>query len=170
MAMRWDDTCLYIAARLDETQVWGSLTEPNSVIFRDNDFEVFIDPDGDHHRYWEMEVNALNTRWQLALEKPYRDGGPPVSPAPIAGLRSAVYVEGTLNAPPRHGHVLVRGDRHPVARSGALRSARGHAPRRRRTMANELLPGPVAARNPRRRVPQKTRYAGGQLGLVPAGA
>ena len=99
MAMRWDDTCLYIAARLDETHVWGSLTKPNSVIFRDNDFEVFIDPDGDHHRYWEMEVNALNTRWQLALEKPYRDGGPPVSPAPIAGLRSAIYVEGTLNAP-----------------------------------------------------------------------
>ena len=99
MAMRWDETCLYIAARLDETHVWGTLTEPHSVIFQDNDFEVFIDPDGDHHQYWEMEVNALNTRWELALEKPYRDGGPAISPAPIAGLRSAVYVEGTLNAP-----------------------------------------------------------------------
>ena len=28
MAMRWDDTCLYIAGRMEETHVWGSLTEP----------------------------------------------------------------------------------------------------------------------------------------------
>ena len=32
------------------------------MIFRDNDFEVFIDPDGDTHAYYELEVNALQLR------------------------------------------------------------------------------------------------------------
>jgi hypothetical protein len=99
VAMRWDERHLYIAARMEEPHVWGTLTGRNSVIFQDKDFEVFIDPDGDHHNYYELEVNALNTIWELTLEKPYRDGGPAISPTNIPGLRSAVYVEGTLNAP-----------------------------------------------------------------------
>src|SRR5690606_29946519 len=56
-AIRWDESYLYIGARMEEPHVWGSLTEKNSVIFQDNDFEVFIDPDGDHHNYYELEVN-----------------------------------------------------------------------------------------------------------------
>ena len=31
------------------------------MIFNDNDFEVFINPDGDNHEYYEFEINALNT-------------------------------------------------------------------------------------------------------------
>lgn len=98
-AIRWDESHLYIAARLEEPHVWGTLTSRNSVLFQDNDFEVFIDPDGDHHNYYELEINALNTIWELSLDRPYRDGGPARSPANIAGLRSAVHVDGTLNAP-----------------------------------------------------------------------
>lgn len=99
MAMRWDDDHLYVAARLEEPHVWGTLTERNSVLFQDNDFEVFIDPDGDNHNYYELEINALNTIWELTMEKPYRDGGPPISPTNIEGLRSAVFIDGTLNDP-----------------------------------------------------------------------
>ncbi|MEX1055169.1 MAG: carbohydrate-binding family 9-like protein, partial [Rhodothermales bacterium] len=98
-AILWDDAYLYVAARMVEPHVWGSLTEKNSVIFQDNDFEIFIDPDGDHHNYYEFEVNPLNTIWELTMEKPYRDGGPAISPTNIEGLISAVHVEGTLNDP-----------------------------------------------------------------------
>ena len=97
MKILWDDRYLYLGARLEEPHIWGTLTEKNSVIFHDNDFEIFIDPDGDHHNYYELEINALGTIWELALVKPYRDGGPVISPANIDGLRSAVHVEGTLN-------------------------------------------------------------------------
>jgi hypothetical protein len=67
------------------------------VIFRDNDFEVFIDPDGDTHAYYELEVNALGTAWDLLLIKPYRDGGPAINAWDIAGLKVGVDVRGTLN-------------------------------------------------------------------------
>jgi hypothetical protein len=69
------------------------------VIFQDNDFEVFIDPDGDTHAYYELEVNALGTAWDLMLLQPYRDGGPAIHGWDIAGLKVGVDVRGTLNRP-----------------------------------------------------------------------
>jgi hypothetical protein len=75
--MLWDENYFYVAARLEEPHVHGKITKRDAVIFRDNDFEVFIDPDGDTHLYYEFEMNALNTIWDLMLVKPYRDGGPP---------------------------------------------------------------------------------------------
>lgn len=95
--MLWDDNWLYIAAEMEEPEVWGTLTERDSVIFRDNDFEVFIDPDGDTHAYYELEVNALGTPWDLMLIKPYRDGGPAINAWDIDGLQARVNVRGTLN-------------------------------------------------------------------------
>src|SRR5690242_5482876 len=45
--MLWDDTYLYVGAELEEPHVWGTLTAHDSVIFHDNDFEVFLNPSGD---------------------------------------------------------------------------------------------------------------------------
>ena len=97
--MLWDSTNLYIAAELSEPDVWGTITQRDAVIFRDNDFEVFIDPDGDTHQYYELEVNALRTAWDLFLVKPYRDGGPAINGWDIAGLQVGTSVDGTLNRP-----------------------------------------------------------------------
>ncbi len=97
--MLWDDQWFYIAADIEEPDVWATLTERDSVIFRDNDFEVFIDPDGDTHAYYELEVNALGTPWDLMLIKPYRDGGPAINGWNIDGLQVGVNVQGTLNRP-----------------------------------------------------------------------
>jgi hypothetical protein len=97
--MLWDDTYFYVGALLQEPHVWGTLTKHDSVIFQDNDFEIFIDPDGDNHEYYEIEINALNTEWDLFLKKPYRDGGPAINAWEIPGLKTGVHVEGTLNNP-----------------------------------------------------------------------
>ncbi len=95
----WDDECLYVGAELEEPHVWATFMEHDSVIFHDPDFEVFIDPDGDNHSYFEIEINALNTEWDLRLVKPYRDGGPALNEWEIPGLRTAVHIDGTINDP-----------------------------------------------------------------------
>jgi hypothetical protein len=95
--MLWDDTYFYVGALLEEPHVWGTLSKHDSVIFQDNDFEIFIDPDGDNQEYYEIEINALNTEWDLFLKKAYRDGGPAINEWEIPGLRTAVHVSGTLN-------------------------------------------------------------------------
>ena len=102
MKMLWDNKFLYIAAELEEPNVWATLTKRESIIFIDDDFEVFIDPDGDTHHYVEFEMNALNTQWDLMLLKPYRDS--PRQNVVIGnwnfnGVKSAVQVDGTINNP-----------------------------------------------------------------------
>lgn len=95
----WDQTHLYIFAQLDEPHLWGSQTEHDSVIFHENDFEVFLDPGDDGKDYVELEINALNTTWDLILAKPYREGGTADNSFEIEGLRTAVQRRGTLNDP-----------------------------------------------------------------------
>ncbi len=97
--MLWDDDYLYIAAELEEPHIWATYTERNSVIFHENNFEVFIDPNGDTHTYYEYEVNALGTEWDLLLTKPYRNGGIPVSAWYIRGLKKGIHLKGTINDP-----------------------------------------------------------------------
>ena len=97
--MLWDDRYFYIGAELEETHIWANLTKRDSIIFFDNDFEVFIDPDGDSHRYYELEINALGTVWDLFLDRPYRDNGQAIHSWDIQGLKTAVRIDGTVNNP-----------------------------------------------------------------------
>ncbi|MEO3404608.1 carbohydrate-binding family 9-like protein [Mucilaginibacter sp. CAU 1740] len=95
--MLWDDSCLYVAARLYDPHVWAYLTHRDDVVYGDNDFEIFIDPANNTHNYYEIEVNALNTIFDLFLTRAYRNGGAAVPGWDTHGLRSAVKVLGTLN-------------------------------------------------------------------------
>jgi hypothetical protein len=94
--MLWDDQNLYVFATMEEPHVWASLRERNSIVYHDNDFEIFIDPDGDRLNYYEFEMNALNTIMELHLDKPYIDGGN-YTFVKSPNIRTAVSVEGTLN-------------------------------------------------------------------------
>jgi hypothetical protein len=102
--MLWDDDYLYVAAEIEEPHVWATLTNHDSVIFRDPDFEVFLDPKGETQPYYEFEMNALNTTWDLLLNKPYMDGGQPHNEWEIPGVKTAVQIQGTLNNPADADH------------------------------------------------------------------
>ena len=95
--MLWGDSCLYIAAAIEEPHVWATLHQHDAIIYHDNDFEVFIDPDNDTHQYFEIEVNALNTIFDLFMSKPYRNGSNALIPFNVASLQSAVAIQGTIN-------------------------------------------------------------------------
>ena len=141
--MPWDDEYFYVAAEMEEPDVWATLTERDSVIFHDNDFEIFIDPDGDTHAYYELEVNALGTVWDLMLMKPYRDGGPAINGWDIAGLQIGVDVRGTLNQTRRSRRGLDRRDRDAMEDS-SRGGAGSPAAEGRRSMARQLLARAVA--------------------------
>jgi hypothetical protein len=97
--MLWNDSTLFIAADMQEPQVWATQMHHDDIIFKDNDFEVFIDPDNDTHGYFEIEVNAFNKIFDLFLPKPYRNGGDALVSWDVNGLKSGVKVNGTLNKP-----------------------------------------------------------------------
>jgi hypothetical protein len=97
--MLWDATYFYIAARMEEPHVWAKLTKHDEIVFHDNDFEVFIDPDGDTREYYELEVNALETIFDLYLHRRYKEDGPAEHAWNAVGLRTKVAVQGTINDP-----------------------------------------------------------------------
>jgi len=97
--MLWDKEYLYIAAALQEKHIWANLTERDQIVFYDNDFEVFLDPDNTAHRYFEYEINALNTIFDLFLPKPYRAGSGALISWDSSRLKHAVQIRGTLNDP-----------------------------------------------------------------------
>lgn len=98
--MLWDNNYLYVGAEIQEPNLWATLRQRDTVIFRDNDFEVFIDPNGSTQPYYEIEINALGTAWDLLLRKPYRDvDRAAVNAWEIKGLKVGVSMQGTLNDP-----------------------------------------------------------------------
>ena len=61
-ALLWDDANLYIAFTAEEPLVEALQTQRDSIVFLENDLEVFIDG-GDC--YYELEVNAANTIYEV---------------------------------------------------------------------------------------------------------
>lgn len=97
--MLWDKKYLYVMAEMKDEHVWAYLHKHDEIVFFDNDFEIFIDPNNHTHQYFELEFNAINTVFDLFLSKPYRVGGGALIGWNAPGLRSAVKIQGTLNNP-----------------------------------------------------------------------
>jgi hypothetical protein len=95
--MLWDTEFLYVYAELEEPHVWGDITQRDAIIYLNNDFEVFINSSEKTEAYGEIEINALNTVWDLLLDKPYRTGGYANFHWDINEMKTVVKVDGTLN-------------------------------------------------------------------------
>lgn len=97
--MLWDETHLYVGCVMEEPDLWATYDQRDMIVFHENDFEVFIDPDGDGNEYYEIEINVLGTIFDLFLHRPYRLGGPAEHGWDTSNLRFAIHAEGTINAP-----------------------------------------------------------------------
>lgn len=95
--MMWDNQFLYIAAQMEEPHIWANPKPAADIIFKDNVFKIFIDPDNNMNDDFEIQINPLNIMLFLVMNKPYRDGGKPVSGWEPTGYQSAVNIQGTLN-------------------------------------------------------------------------
>lgn len=120
----WDDENLYLGYRVEEPFVRASFTNHNAPIWQENDVEFFI---AGRDAYFEFEINALNTTYEMLFiwEDAYEAGGFSAAPEfaraqlkpfngvgftthprgqrlrhpdwPFPGLRTGVFVDGTLN-------------------------------------------------------------------------
>lgn len=110
--MLWDSERLYIGAEMEEPNLVGHAVPPRvTVICVDNDFEIFIDTDGDAQNYIELQFNVLGSVQDIFFRKEYQRGGIPMGwpqhlydrpyspPWELAGLRAAVRAEGSINYP-----------------------------------------------------------------------
>jgi formylglycine-generating enzyme required for sulfatase activity len=100
--MVWDDQFLYFGGELEEPNLIANITENDAVIYRDNDFEIFLDVDDDTRNYVEIEFNALGTVWDLFFGEKgsvTRGRNPDSPPYNVEGIQLAVRTDGTINYP-----------------------------------------------------------------------
>lgn len=97
--MVWDDDYLYVAAKLKEPHVWADITKRDEIVYKNNDFEVFIDSDGDGQNYFEIETNAIGTVFDLSIVRPYRSPGGTFVQFQwnCPNLQLQTQIDGTLN-------------------------------------------------------------------------
>lgn len=62
--MLWDEKYLYIATQMEEPHLWANKQNPTDIIFRDNVFKIFIDPNNDINNDFILSIKYQV--WRLA--------------------------------------------------------------------------------------------------------
>ena len=112
MAALWNDQGLYVAYWVQEPDVRATLTERDSLIYMENDVEIFV---GGEDCYYELEINALGTVFEVFYiwQDAYRRGGRFDRPEFDLLNRNVDVLGGYQD--------VVRGEKHPRGRRWAFR-------------------------------------------------
>jgi hypothetical protein len=65
----WTAPAFHVRFRAEDSHVWATLWERDDPLYEEEVVEVFIDPFGDLESYFEIEVNPLNTVFDLVLRR-----------------------------------------------------------------------------------------------------
>ncbi|MBN1293469.1 MAG: SUMF1/EgtB/PvdO family nonheme iron enzyme [Candidatus Latescibacteria bacterium] len=93
----YDDENIYFFGQLQEENVWGHLTVRDTIIYYDNDWEIFLNPTADGVGYYEFEINPLNYAWDMFHSTDYHRASCLDIYYNVTGLEHVVDVQGTLN-------------------------------------------------------------------------
>lgn len=103
--MLWNNEGFYLAYYIQEEDIRGIITSRDAFSYYDNDVEVFFDPDGDGLNYFELEMTALNSVYDIHWDKRLTWGEDAKTQPPgtwninfdFIGLETAIQYDGTLN-------------------------------------------------------------------------
>jgi hypothetical protein len=95
----WDETYLYFAAEMEDSDLYADVTQRNGMTWTNDVFELFFKPSTKKLAYYEFQVNAANTQLELFLPSRGSGGYQRFAPLTRFGMESAVKLNGTLNNP-----------------------------------------------------------------------
>ena len=87
----WDAQALHILFVAEDAHPWATLREHDAPLYKEEVFEVFLDPEGDGLGYFELEVNPNNAILDGAMRR-VRSGYRKDFGWHCAGLETAVRV------------------------------------------------------------------------------
>lgn len=74
--MAWDNEYLYFAFSTEDPDIWATMLLRDEPVFVEEDFEIFLDPDGDEYHYYEWQINPLGTLYDVVWRWPDHTPGP----------------------------------------------------------------------------------------------
>ncbi|MGQ9454906.1 MAG: carbohydrate-binding family 9-like protein [Armatimonadota bacterium] len=97
--MCWDADNLYIAFESADSDIWGTMTRRDDLVYREEVVEGFLDPECCLHHYFEFNVSPRNVLFDAFIVNP--TGLNPAEGTDFGwnceGVRTGVYVDGTLD-------------------------------------------------------------------------
>ena len=94
----WDDKYMYVGFYFEDPDAWATLLKDEDPLWGEEVAEVFIDPEGKGHTYYEYEINPVNVKVDLFVlnQGPKYDGRYKVwiEWGFSNVMKHAVYVEG----------------------------------------------------------------------------
>ena len=72
----YSSTTLYIAFVCEDDYVWGTKTEPDADIYNEECVEVFLNPAGSPHQYYEINVSPRNVVFDACILNPRTPDSP----------------------------------------------------------------------------------------------
>ncbi len=98
----YDDDYVYFAFACEDDYVWGTHTIHDAPIYEEECVEIFINPAGAPHQYYEINVSPRNVVFDACILNPRTASQAQLDFIGLkewhaAGLRTAVHVQGQLN-------------------------------------------------------------------------
>ncbi|MFH1905047.1 MAG: carbohydrate-binding family 9-like protein [bacterium] len=96
----WDKEYLYFAMEAEDKDIWGTITEHDSVLCNEDVLEIFLKPRENKYSYYEFEISPKNVTWDLFYPSRGVSAGGPFQKRWSkyeSNLKSATKVYGTLN-------------------------------------------------------------------------
>ena len=97
----YDNDFLYVGFRCEDDYVWGSVSERDGPIWDEECVEVFINPAGVAHQYYEINLSPRNVVFDACVlnrrtaEKP-KETFVPLTDYQVENLQTAVHIEGAF--------------------------------------------------------------------------
>ena len=98
----YSNQCLYVGFDCEDDYIWGTITERKGPVYDEECVEVFLNPAGCSHQYYEINLSPRNVVYDVCVinsrtaENP--DGAfKPLLDMNVENLRTATHVEGKLN-------------------------------------------------------------------------
>jgi hypothetical protein len=95
--MLWNEQGFYFLAEMDDEDLYADVTKHDGETWFNDVFEIFFKPADDKPAYYEFEINALNTVFDLYLPNRGQGNVRRFLGAHEFNLQTAVTLRGTLN-------------------------------------------------------------------------
>jgi hypothetical protein len=93
----YDQDNLYITFICNDPDVWGNFTEHDQHLWTEEAVEVFIDTDTVSNTYVEIEVSPNNVLFDSYIVNPFEIDIEATKEFDLAGIKTAVSVDGSIN-------------------------------------------------------------------------
>jgi len=98
----YDDTYLFVQFKCEDPYIWATIEDRDGPVWEEECVEIFLNPSGSKHQYFEINLNPLNTLFDACVlnrrtEQRQNESFEPLAQFDIAGVKTETKIEGDMH-------------------------------------------------------------------------